>query len=69
MKKVFLETAVSDHELASANVNLMKWVVDRLLTEMYHKWPVKNETVQTQRDHIRFQEIVSVSGEWKEPIQ
>jgi hypothetical protein len=66
--KVKLRAAISDHELVSGELDLLRWTRDRLLSEMYHRWPVKNEIVYRWRNQL-YQEVVMVEADWKEPVQ
>jgi hypothetical protein len=66
--KVNLQIAISDHEIVRSEVNLLEWATKYMLSEMYRRWPVKNETARVWRNQL-YQEVIRVEADWKEPVQ
>lgn len=69
MKLVHLQSWVTDHEIVESDIDILSWIKKRLLREMLYKWPVKNEHLVIEYDHIRRQYDITIMAEWKEPVQ
>jgi hypothetical protein len=69
MTLVVLRTFVSKEEVINSSIEILPWVEKRLKSEMFHKWPVKNERVDLTEIFKLNGFEVSIIGQWKEPVQ
>lgn len=69
MRLVYLDAYATDEEIVQSTINILEWCAERLKTEMYHKWPVKNVRIIIEQDIRTRTHKMTIMAEWKEPVQ